>query len=92
MEPVNDMVDGDIVPLGTTYTWTVLVSNTEIPDASSGSGAVISQALTNTSSTAFKHVTYQVTPTSGTAGECSGTPFEVADLCSAFTSGTRPTS
>ena len=75
VEPINN-VDGDIVPLSTTYTWIVLDSNTEIPDASSGSGTVISQALTNTSST-VQTVTYQVTPISGTDVECLGTTFEV---------------
>ena len=75
VDPV-DMVDGDIVPLGTTYTWTVLVSNSEIPDASNGSGAVISQTLTNMSNS-VQNVSYEVTPTSGIAGNCSGIPFEV---------------
>jgi len=75
VEPVNN-VDGDIVPLGITYTWDVLVSNSEIPDASSGMGAVISQLLINTSNT-IQTVTYEVTPTSGSAGGCLGATFEV---------------
>ena len=75
VEPVNN-VDGDIVPLDTSYTWIVLDSNTEILDASSGSGAVISQTLTNTSNT-VQTVNYQVTPISGTDGGCLGITFEV---------------
>ena len=52
------------------------ISNPEIPDASSGSGAVISQTLTNISNT-VQTVRYQVLPTSGADGSCLGAAFEV---------------
>lgn len=70
-------LNGDVVPVGTTYTWTVPVSN----PAGSVSGAtlqstpqpVISQTLTNLTK-GIATVTYTVTPTSGT---CKGTAFNV---------------
>jgi gliding motility-associated-like protein len=65
---------GNVVPTGTTYTWTVL-DNTNITGESSQTTAVgtISQTLTNTSSTA-QIVTYTVTPT---VGGCPGQPFTI---------------
>ena len=75
IEPI-DTIGGDVVPLGTTYVWSVLISNPQIPDASSGSGAVISQTLTNISNT-VQTVRYQVLPTSGADGSCLGAAFEV---------------
>ncbi|MCZ8217317.1 MAG: hypothetical protein O9262_13815, partial [Cyclobacteriaceae bacterium] len=52
---------------GTTYSWTVLASN--ITGASSGNGALIAQALSQTTST-NQTATYTITPT---ANSCSGT-------------------
>jgi FOG: PKD repeat len=67
----------DIVPAGTTYTWT----NPVISPAGTITGAsaqtnpqtVIKQTLTNTGTTPAT-ATYTVTPTSGS---CTGTPFSV---------------
>ncbi|SHF90240.1 gliding motility-associated C-terminal domain-containing protein [Flavobacterium segetis] len=67
-----------IVPTGTTYTWTV-AANTNITgqSASTATGITsISQTLTNTTNT-VQTLTYTVTPTSGAAGNCAGTPFTV---------------
>jgi subtilisin-like proprotein convertase family protein len=66
---------GNIVPSGTTYTWTIS-SNTNITGASASSAtgnSAISQTLINTSNTT-QTITYTVTPTSGT---CVGAPFTV---------------
>jgi gliding motility-associated-like protein len=71
-------LSGDIVPIGTTYTWTAPV----ISPSSSINGAAIqtlpqtaiSQNLTNTT-TSVATVTYTVTPVSGV---CIGTNFSVA--------------
>ena len=68
---------GNIVPSGTTYTWTTPVSNpvgaiTGGNDQTTGI-ATISQTLTNTT-TAPATLEYYVTPTSGA---CVGTPFTI---------------
>lgn len=67
----------DIVPTGTTYTWTtpVISPSGSITGASAQATpqAVISQMLTNTGTTPAT-ATYTVTPTSGS---CTGTPFSV---------------
>ncbi|MCE2685925.1 MAG: gliding motility-associated C-terminal domain-containing protein [Cryomorphaceae bacterium] len=65
---------GNIVPSGTTYTWTV-AANANVTGASNQSTATstISQTLTNTSNT-VQTVVYTVTPISGT---CSGATFTV---------------
>jgi len=69
-----------IVPASTTYTWT---SPTSSPLGAISGGAAqlssvanISQQLTNNSNSQGL-LTYVVTPTSGTAGSCVGTPFNV---------------
>jgi len=69
-----------IVPASTTYTWT---SPTSSPLGAISGGASqlssvsnISQLLTNNSNSQGL-LTYIVTPTSGTAGSCAGTPFNV---------------
>jgi len=70
-----------IVPAGTTYTWTV---PTVSPTAGSLIGASaqgvgqpsISQMLTNTTNV-VQTATYTVTPTSGAAGSCVGSTFQV---------------
>jgi large repetitive protein len=69
--PVNGV---DIVPAGTTYTWTV-VENPAIVGTSNVSSATpaVSQTLSNLSSQS-QSVTYTVTPT---AGSCVGGDFDV---------------
>jgi gliding motility-associated-like protein len=72
-----DNLSGDIVPVGTTYTWTT----PSISPANSINGAIaqtipqnnISQTLINTTTNPAT-VTYTVTPTSGT---CIGTNFTI---------------
>jgi len=78
VSPVNS-ADG-IVPNNTTYTWPIPVSN-PIGAVTGGStqtvaSANISQRLTNTTNAAAT-LTYSVTPKSGAAGSCPGTPFNV---------------
>ncbi|MFM8596585.1 MAG: PKD-like domain-containing protein, partial [Flavobacteriales bacterium] len=65
---------GNIVPTGTTYTWTV-AANANVTGASNQTTATaaISQTLTNTTNT-VQTVVYTVTPISGT---CSGATFTV---------------
>jgi gliding motility-associated-like protein len=65
----------DIVPIGTTYTWTV-VDNVNITGESSQgiSQTNISQTLINLTNIA-QNVVYTVTPKSGDVGSCLGTPF-----------------
>jgi gliding motility-associated-like protein len=75
--PINS--GSTIVPAGTTYTWTVN-PNTNVTGQSASSVAgisTISQTLTNTSNTA-QTLIYTVTPTSGTAGNCVGSPFTIS--------------
>lgn len=66
---------GNVVPAGTTYTWTV-IDNTNITGESSQTTGVatISQTLTNASSSA-QVVTYTVTPS---VGGCQGQPFTIS--------------
>ena len=70
-------LNGDIVPTGTTYTWTIQAINpvNSITGATSQltPQTVISQTLTNTT-TGIATVTYTVTPTSGS---CKGIAFNV---------------
>ena len=78
VSPVNS-ADG-IVPNNTTYTWPIPVSN-PIGAVTGGStqtvaSANISQRLTNTTNAAAT-LTYSVTPKSGAAGSCPGTPFNI---------------
>ena len=78
VSPVNS-ADG-IVPNNTTYTWPIPVSN-PAGAVTGGStqtvaSANISQRLTNTTNAAAT-LTYSVTPKSGAAGSCPGTPFNV---------------
>jgi gliding motility-associated-like protein len=74
VSPVNAL-GGDIVPVGTTYSWTV-VNVPGVTGELNGTGSNISQTLTNITSV-IQTVTYVVTPTSGT---CQGQPFEVVIL------------
>ena len=72
--PVNNPVTGIIVPVGTTYTWTVVenpnvLGETDQPNPQ----ANISQALTNFTSV-VQIVNYTVTPISGA---CQGNPFTI---------------
>ena len=64
-----------IVPAGTQYTWTV-APNADVTGESNQTTAQssISQTLTNTSNI-NQSVVYTVTPVSGAAGSCAGTPF-----------------
>ena len=76
--PVNGQpTSSTIVPLNTTYTWTVS-SNTNVSGQSSQSipQSGISQNLINNSNTA-QTVIYTVTPLSGTYGNCQGAPFYI---------------
>ena len=67
---------GNIVPAGTTYSWSA-PTVTGITGTTSGSNsASISGNLINTTNAAIT-VTYSVTPTSGS---CAGTPFSVSIL------------
>ncbi|MFN6388201.1 MAG: PKD-like domain-containing protein, partial [Bacteroidota bacterium] len=76
VNPVNTVID--IVPAGTTYTWTVLTNNNNILGQSdvSVSNNTVSQVLTNTTNQS-QNLTYQVTPTSGAGGGCVGNNFFV---------------
>ncbi len=76
--PSNDVTN--IVPTGTTYTWGNPISN---PVGAITGGAAqatgvssISQSLTNTTN-ASATLTYTVTPTSGTSGNCVGNTFTI---------------
>jgi hypothetical protein len=66
-----------IVPLNTTYTWTV-VDNPNVTGESAQPVGVssISQTLTNNTN-AVQSVRYTVTPTSGAQGNCVGNTFTV---------------
>ncbi|NDE61352.1 MAG: hypothetical protein EB038_03910, partial [Cyclobacteriaceae bacterium] len=74
---LTDGVNGDKIPAGTKYTWTVVshpnISGAVIQTVPQNSIA-ISQALINTGTTP-EVVTYQVTPTSATG--CSGASFNL---------------
>ena len=67
---------GDIVPTGTTYTWTISTNNdiTGQSAVSTATASTISQTLTNTSNT-VQTITYTVTPTS--AAGCVGATFTI---------------
>ena len=75
IQPLNN-IDGDVVPNGTEYSWQVLLPNTNITGATSGSGPIISQTLINTSNEA-QVVVYEVTPISNAIGACVGSTFEI---------------
>ncbi|MCH7407146.1 gliding motility-associated C-terminal domain-containing protein [Belliella aquatica] len=76
VNPVN-VLGGDIVPAGTTYTWTIKSADAGISGAEPSSAVgVISQTLTNSTNT-VKAVIYLVTPTSGDDGSCVGDAFEI---------------
>jgi gliding motility-associated-like protein len=66
-----------IVPSGTTYTWTY-VDNPNVTGESNQSSATdtVRQTLINTSNTA-QQVVYNITPTSGVAGNCVGSSFQL---------------
>ncbi len=67
-----------IVPSGTTYIWTVGVNpNITGQSASTATGiTMISQTLINGVNTS-QSLIYTVTPTSGSTGNCVGTPFTI---------------
>jgi len=68
-----------VVPAGTTYTWPAPAVTGGITGASAQAVGVasISQTLTNPTN-AVQTATYTVTPTSGAAGSCVGSPFTVS--------------
>jgi gliding motility-associated-like protein len=74
--PANG-IGGDIVPTGTTYTWTVVINSAVTGETGESiAKTVITQQLTNTSNI-VQTVTYTVTPRSGAAGSCVGAPFQL---------------
>lgn len=75
VSPTNG--ESDIIPAGTTYTWTV-ADNPNVNGESDQTTAqpTISQALTNLTEVP-QDVEYTVTPRSGAAGNCVGDPFTV---------------
>ena len=74
VSPINgNPTVATIVPLGTTYSWTVS-TNPDIDGESAGTGASISQMLTNDSNVT-QTVVYTVTPTSDQG--CVGPTFEL---------------
>jgi len=71
-------VAGNIIPLNTTYTWTVADNSNVTGEAGNTTGATsISGNLTNTSNQQ-QIVLYTVTPKSGAAGNCDGPAFTVS--------------
>ncbi len=84
--PING-TDG-VVPVSTTYTWTV-ANNANVTGYSDQGVAqsVISQTLVN-SSAVNQVVTYTVTPTSGDAGNCVGESFTVEITVQSAPTGT----
>jgi gliding motility-associated-like protein len=73
LAPANGVPNAStIVPVGTTYSWTIS-NNSNITGASAGTGAQISQILTNNTAT-IQTLVYTVTPT---VGGCSGNPFTI---------------
>ena len=69
-----DGAAGDIVPAGTTYSWTVSANANVLGASAQNNQAAISQQLENTSTT-VQTVTYTITPVGGNT--CEGTPFEL---------------
>ncbi|RZJ65651.1 MAG: hypothetical protein EOO50_12945 [Flavobacterium sp.] len=76
--PVNGVpTAATIIPANTTYSWNAPTMPAGLTGGSAASAqTIISQTLTNNTNTALT-ATYLVTPTSGTTGSCSGTPFTV---------------
>lgn len=67
----------DIVPVGTTYTWTVVDNPNTVGEQDENNPVLsISQTLNNTTN-AVAVVTYVVTPYSGSNGTCVGADFTV---------------
>ncbi len=75
--PVNAASPLTIIPSGTTYTW-IVGANPNITGATNQSipQTSISQTLANNSNTS-QQVTYTVTATSGTSGNCTGATFTI---------------
>jgi hypothetical protein len=67
-----------VVPLNTTYTWTVSTNVNVTGQSASAIAGVssISQTLTNLTNV-VQTVTYTVTPTSGASGNCPGSTFTI---------------
>ncbi|MEI6487905.1 MAG: PKD-like domain-containing protein [Bacteroidota bacterium] len=68
---------GNIVPTGTTYTWTIPTVTNGITGGSAQlvGQSSIAQTLTNPTPLTGPTATYTVTPTSGTSGNCIGSTF-----------------
>lgn len=64
---------GDVIPSGTTYTWT-FTDNTNVTGESNGTAQSPFSQTISSSSTATESVVYNVTSTNGT---CTGNPFSV---------------
>jgi hypothetical protein len=78
VNPANG-VGGDIVPAGTTYTWTIKSADPGISGATPSNAAgvtSISQTLSNSSNIVQK-VVYTVIPKSGDDGDCVGEDFDI---------------
>lgn len=70
--------DGNIIPNGTTYEWFYMDNpNVTNEENSSTSSPVISGGVLINGSPLSQIVTYTVTPTSGTTGNCPGNDFNV---------------
>ncbi len=90
VSPTNN-APSEIIPLNTVYSWTVPTVTASITGGSAMANQVnISQVLTNTSNT-IETATYTVTPTSGAAGACVGSPFQVTVTVSPEPVITSPT-
>ena len=74
ISPANG--NGNIVPTGTTYSWTFVDNGSVTGEANGTAQTNFTQTLTN-NTTVAQTVTYTLTPTSGEAGNCVGSPFTV---------------
>ena len=76
-EPINfdpSSIAGNTVPIGTTYSWTVVDSPNITNETAENDQASFVQALTNETNQ-IQILTYTVVPTSGDIGNCVGDPF-----------------
>ena len=74
----NPAAFGNIIPAGTTYTWTYADNPDILNEANNSiSSTTISGGPLTSNVNVSTAVNYTVTPTSGTAGNCVGTPFNL---------------
>jgi gliding motility-associated-like protein len=74
----NPTALGNIIPAGTTYTWTYANNPDILNEANNSiSSTTISGGPLTSNVNVSTAVNYTVTPTSGTAGNCVGTPFNL---------------